>query len=495
MSIRSTPTVGSQLGSYDIEAVLGRGGMGVVYRALDVRLGRKVALKLLAPELADDPRFRSRFLHESHLAASIDHPGIVPIYEAGEIDGLLFLAMRYVEGDDLGALLQHERTLDLNRTAAITRQLADALDAAHAHGLVHRDVKPSNVLVARESGDEHVYLADFGITKSVTTGATATDSGQVVGTLAYAAPEVMRGETVDARADIYSLGCVLYQCLTGQVPFPRDWDVARIYAHLEEPPPGVTQRRPGLPAAIDPVVAKALAKKPSDRWQSAGALAAAATEALRTRGQARNRVRRWRNVAAAAGVAALVAATSIGLLTLGRDGSLSLASVDANAVAVIDADDGALTAQVGVGTSPSYIAAGAGAVWVASGDGQSVSRIDPATHTVNQTIAVSGGAGEIAVGDDAVWVVNDDAGTVSRISPVTNEVVDSIPVGNGPTGICAGAGAVWVAVADDRVISHLDPTAGRVTRRLPVDSRPSGLACTHGSIWVTSEASGTLSEI
>jgi len=420
----------------------------------------------------------------------------VPIYEAGEIEGLLFLAMRYVEGEDLGALLRREGTLDSDRTAAMGRQLGDALDAAHARGLVHRDVKPSNVLVARESGDEHVYVADFGITKSVATAVTATDSGHVVGTVAYAAPEVIRGEAVDARADVYSLGCMLYQCLTGELPFPRDSEVATIYAHLEEAPPDVTERRPGLPAAIDPVVAKSLAKKPADRWQSAGALAAAVTTALGSGARARSHhVRRWRVIAAAAGVAALVAASSIALLTRGDDGSLSPASIDADAVAVVDPGARALTAQVGVGTSPSHIAAGAGAVWVANADDQSVSLIDPATHTVNQTIPLTGGAGAIAVGEDAVWVVNHDGGTVSRISPVTNPVVDTIPVGNGPTGVCAGGGAVWVAAADDRVLARVDPSAGRVTRRLPVDSRPSALACADGSIWATSESSGTLSEI
>jgi serine/threonine protein kinase len=243
----SVPGVGTQLGSYRIEALLGRGGMGVVYRATDLRLGRQVALKLLAPHVTQDQRFRTRFLAESRLAASIDHAGIVPIYEAGEVDDHLYIAMRYVEGTDLASLLRAEGGLAPDRAVGLVAQLADALDAAHARGLVHRDVKPSNALIAVEGTAEHVYLADFGLTKHTTTDGRLTATDQLVGTIDYVAPERIRAEQADGRADLYALGCVLFECLTGEVPFPRDSEAAAIYAHLEDEPPRASERRPGLP--------------------------------------------------------------------------------------------------------------------------------------------------------------------------------------------------------------------------------------------------------
>ena len=218
MAITPIHDVGSSIGPYRIEELLGRGGMGVVYRATDLRLGRSVALKLLSPELSGDARFRARFERESQLAASIDHAGIVPVYEAGDADGLLYIAMRYVDGSDLAQLLRREGPLEPSRAIELVGQLAEALDAAHARGLIHRDVKPSNALVAREGPREHVYLADFGLTQ--TSGPdSVTASGQVVGTVAYMAPEVIRGEQPGAAADVYALGCVLFECLTGEVPF------------------------------------------------------------------------------------------------------------------------------------------------------------------------------------------------------------------------------------------------------------------------------------
>jgi serine/threonine protein kinase len=274
------PTIGTQLGSYRIEALLGRGGMGVVYRAEDLRLGRKVALKLLASHVTEDARFRSRFLAESRLAASIDHAGIVPIYEAGESDGQLYIAMRYVEGTDLGSLLHREGPMEPLRAVELVAQLGHALDAAHARGLAHRDVKPSNALIAMEGVEEHLYLADFGLTERIATAGGVTAGDRLVGTVDYLAPERIAGEPADGRADLYSLGCVLFEVLAGEVPFPRDSEVAAIYAHLEEDPPRVSERRPGLPVALDAVVARAMAKDPKDRWQSGAELVAAARAAL-----------------------------------------------------------------------------------------------------------------------------------------------------------------------------------------------------------------------
>jgi serine/threonine protein kinase len=269
--------VGTEIAGYRVEAFISRGGMAVVYRAQDRRLGRRVALKLLAPELSQDERFRQRFLRESRLAASLDHPNIIPIYEAGEANGLCYIVMRYVEGSDLKELLDREGPLDLGRTSSILRHVGAALDTAHARGLVHRDVKPGNILIASGTGREdpdHVYLTDFGLTKRSSSLSGQTTSGRFIGTTDYVAPEQIGGKPVDARTDVYSLGCVLYQCLTGDPPFERDDEAAMLWAHLVEYPPPVSARRPGLPAGLDAVVAKAMAKAPEDRYGSCHDLAA-----------------------------------------------------------------------------------------------------------------------------------------------------------------------------------------------------------------------------
>ncbi len=236
--------------------------MGVVYRATDLSLERPVALKLITPDLAEDERFRSRFLREPRLAASLDHPNVIPIYEAGEHDGQLYLAMRFVEGSDLRTLLDAEAKLPPERTLAILAQVAGALDSAHRRALVHRDVKPANVLLDR---DGHVYLTDFGITKQL--GGDSTDTGQLVGTLDYLAPEQIRGEPVDGRTDCYALGCVLYECLAGRPPFHRETEAETMWAHMQEEP-GPIQGH----GRLDPVLQKALAKDREDRHASCGEL-------------------------------------------------------------------------------------------------------------------------------------------------------------------------------------------------------------------------------
>ncbi len=247
MQVSDDPRVGTELAGYRIESLLGLGGMSVVYLAEDLRLKRRVALKLLAVDLAEDDAFRDRFLRESELAASIDHPNIVPIYEAGATDDLLFIAMRYVEGRDLKERLRHGR-LDLADATGILAQLASALDSAHARGLVHRDVKPSNVLLdtgARPDGSDHVYLADFGLTRRLADEAGLGEDGHLLGTIDYVAPEQIVGARVDGRADVYSLGCLLYECLVGEPPFRRDSELAVVFAHLETEPPAASAVRPG----------------------------------------------------------------------------------------------------------------------------------------------------------------------------------------------------------------------------------------------------------
>ena len=270
---------GAQIAGYQIEQVLGHGGMAVVYRAEDTRLGRKVALKLLTPPLTDSQTFRQRFIRESRLAASLDHPNIVPIYEAGEAEGQLFIAMRYVVGGDLKGLLgRHPGGLTLPLTLRLFTQIADALDVAHERGLVHRDVKPGNMLITsgREQPShrsDHIYLTDFGLTKrtsSLSEGLTGT--GHFLGTVDYVSPEQIQGKAVEPGTDIYAMGCVLYECLTGQLPFHRDDDAAVLWAHLVEMPPPVSGLRPDLPPEVNDIIARAMAKMPQDRYATCGDL-------------------------------------------------------------------------------------------------------------------------------------------------------------------------------------------------------------------------------
>jgi WD40 repeat protein/tRNA A-37 threonylcarbamoyl transferase component Bud32 len=278
VQVSDDPRVGTELAGYRIESLLGWGGMSVVYLAEDLRLKRRVALKLLAAGLAEDESFRDRFLRESELAASIDHPNIVPIYEAGTTEDLLFIAMRYVEGRDLKERLQRG-ALEPAEAIGVLAQVASALDAAHARGLVHRDVKPSNVLLdtgARPDASDHAYLADFGLTRRVSEEAAVGDNGHLMGTIDYVAPEHIAGEAIDGRADVYSLGCLLYECLVGQPPFQRDSELAVVFAHLEAEPPAPSARRQDLPRALDAVIAKALAKDPEQRYPSCRELARAA---------------------------------------------------------------------------------------------------------------------------------------------------------------------------------------------------------------------------
>jgi serine/threonine-protein kinase len=275
----ATLSPGDVFGGYRIEAVAGRGGMGVVYRAVQLDLGRPVALKLIAADRAADPDFRERFQRESRMAAAIDHPNVVPVHGAGEQDGQLYLVMRYVRGTDLHALIKREGPLAPERAAAIVAQVASALDAAHAAGLVHRDVKPANVLLGGSGRQEHAYLSDFGLTRLLTSETQLTETGQWMGTIDFSAPEQLSALRLDARADIYSLGCVLHAALLGTPPFPRGTFPATLLAHMQDPIPRPSER--GAPIGFDRVMARALAKEPEDRYPSAGDLGRAAAAAAR----------------------------------------------------------------------------------------------------------------------------------------------------------------------------------------------------------------------
>jgi hypothetical protein len=269
---------GSQIAGYQILELIGRGGMAVVYRATDMRLGRQVALKVLAPELSKDSAFRQRFIRESRSGASVDHPNVVPVFEAGEAEGVLFIAMRYVAGRDVRALIAREGPLPPSRVVGIVTQIASALDAAHAHGLVHRDVKPANMLLgsaATGTAPDHVYLSDFGLSKVSVSAVSLTGTGQFLGTIDYMAPEQVEGRATDGRTDLYALACAAFEMLTGRLPFLRDQDLAVMWAQVSAPPPSARQLRPDLPPEVDQVLAKALAKPPDDRYATCLEFAAA----------------------------------------------------------------------------------------------------------------------------------------------------------------------------------------------------------------------------
>jgi len=269
------PETGDVFAGHRVDGVAGRGAMGVVLRATDLVLDRAVALKLIAPMHARDPVFRARFERECRLAAGIDHPNVVEIFRAGEEGGRLYVTMRYIDGTDLKSLIARERRLAPERAVALVTQVAGALDAAHRRGLVHRDVKPANILVASREGVERALLTDFGISKQRTeTPDTAlTGAGMALGSVDYMAPEQAQVRDLDARTDVYALGCVLFHALTGSVPFIRGNDFERMWAHVHEPAPAVSSIEPLLPAALDPVLARALEKAPDDRQQSAGEFA------------------------------------------------------------------------------------------------------------------------------------------------------------------------------------------------------------------------------
>jgi YVTN family beta-propeller protein len=478
--------VGTQIGGYRIDRLVGRGGMGVVYLAHHLRLNRRVALKLLTPEFAEDPKFRDRFVRESQLAASLEHPNIIPIYDAGEESDLLYIAMRFVEGTDLKSVVVEQGALPPERALPILAQAAAALDAAHARGLVHRDVKPGNILLSSEAGSrDHVYLSDFGLTKRMTSDSGMTGTGQFVGTLDYAAPEQFEGKQLDGRADVYSLGCVLYECLTGEIPFRRDNQAALVYAHLMADRPKVTAGRADLPAAIDAVVEKAMAKAPADRYPSAGELVADARNVLA--GQAGAEVgappskeapptgreppglhRPWPRPAllgtgAAAIVAVIVAAVLLSSGGGGNGGPSAGGPTSAGAlssrdrVVRINPSTKQVVASVPAGRGPSAVTVGEGSVWVANSSDDTVSRIDPVGNRVTGVIPVGKRPVAIAFGEGSIWVANFLGNSASRIEPATNEVTATISLDSNPTSIAAGGDSVFVVSAEEIIVTEPTP--------------------------------------
>ena len=508
MDVRPPVDIGTDFLGYRIEELIGRGGMGVVYRAYDLRLKRPVALKLVAPSLALDERFRERFARETELVMSLEHPNVVPIYDAGDVDGRVYLAMRLVDGTDLGSLLRIEGALEPARAFAICAQIGSALDAAHVDGLVHRDVKPSNVLLDRS---EHVYLADFGLTRRLDeqTGDPAEDRS--LGTPAYLAPEQLEGQSVEGRADVYSLGCVLYECLTGERVFPRGSRLAEAWAHLEEEPPRASRRRPGLPEAVDDVIRRALEKDPAERYSTCAALIAAAQEAL---GFRRPPLTRRTALLLAAGVLGAAAAVAAVAVVLATESHANHATLEASSrlfagddtVARIDPVTNRVSAVIGVGASPTVAAAAGHSVWVYNSGDSTISEIDTGTNRVRETAAVpdavtdlSPFAGPVLAADaSGAWFISGGFGggraLLTRISVEGRRRDYRLDVT--PTGVAVGDGAAWVVgrgVHDYQVL-RVDPATGHVDARtrFPASTPVDSIAFGYGALWVVDSAHDTL---
>jgi hypothetical protein len=478
------PDVGTQFAGYRIEGVVGRGGMGVVYRATELALDRPVALKLIAPEFAGDDSFRERFLRESRLAASIDHPGILPVYAAGEADGELFLATRFVTGTDLRSLID-EGPLTGERAIALLGQVADALDAAHGRGLVHRDVKPGNVLV--DTAD-HCYLCDFGLTTQLVDGAT-TGTSRLAGSLDYLAPEQIRTGDVDRRADQYALACVLYELLSGRPPFRRDTEAQTLWAHMQEEPDPLLGYD-----ELDRIFVRALAKEPDERYEDCNAFADDARAALGL-GLSPIAVRRRRRriggrlLALGGALLAVAVVAVILVLTFLPEAALEAAP---NSVGAVDPVSPELTSVTSVGNTPTDVAASDDWVWVInSNDGVgTISRIDARSRRLASTFSVAGTPRTVVAAFGSLWVGTTE-GRVHRIEPGTDLVETSwtLPNAGQSTAFEFDLGAGWLAASPNaiwagssRALSRIDPSTERLRPRESPTWGP--MAYGFGSLWV-----------
>jgi serine/threonine protein kinase/Tol biopolymer transport system component len=471
--------IGRELAGYRIERLVGRGGMGVVYLAEDTRLGRRVALKLLSPDLAEDAQFRDRFVRESRLAALLEHPNIVPIHAAGESEGVLYIAMRFIEGTDLRALLEEQGALRVERAYRITSQIAAALDAAHAQGLVHRDVKPGNVLIGDVGGADHCYLSDFGLTKQQSSMTGLTVSGQIVGTVDYLAPETIEGGEATPASDQYALGCVLYECLTGAPPFHRKSDVATLWAHVRDDPPSLSDAGPDL-EPVDPIIRRSLQKKPERRYESCAALSDE-LRAVLPDAPAGARISRRTKIFAGAAFAVAVLATAI--LTAGLTSSSPPArfhAPPADSVVAFDPGTGKLVGSpIRVGRGPDQIVASGHNLWVASEAGRSVSLIDSTTRRLVRTIPLSATPTSIAPGPDgSVWVDEGLAQSLEQITPVAGGGFDHHVVNDpprccpGPSTVIANGSTLWIGDAEGiRKVDVSNPV--HPTWQSPIISQPS----------------------
>jgi streptogramin lyase len=500
VSVQTNDPIGIDFVGYRIEELIGRGGMGVVYRAYDLRLKRTIALKLVAPELALDERFRERFARETELAMALEHPNVIPIYDGGDVDGRLYLAMRFIDGPDLRGVMRAEGALPPVRAFAVCQQVAAALDAAHAKGLVHRDVKPSNVLL---DADDHVYVADLGIGRRLEE-AQGVGEERSVGTPAYLAPEELQGLPVDGRADVYSLGCLFFECLTGEPPFTRDSRLALAWAHLEEEPPAATARNTELPSAIDGVFAKALAKSPDDRYSSCGAFMRDAQQALGL-----NRPRSSRRLLAMLVLAGIAVAAAVTFAVLRGHGAAAVPVVRVNSLVRIDPATNKVSDVIDVQYAPVATAVGDDSVWVYSRDAHSLTEIDPKTRSVRRMLALSSDPAEIGVpkgpylaaGSHGAWLVGVGRNGVGFLTNVRSGVPGArrLRLDFEPWGVAVGEGYVWVVGAKGThgELVRVDPSRQTITARklLPsavvLDSVTTGF----GHVWGVDAARAVLYRI
>jgi serine/threonine-protein kinase len=521
------PAIGATLAGYRIDELIGRGGMGVVYRATHLALERPVALKLIARQYADQEGFRARFQRESRLAARLDHPSVVPVFDSREVDGELLVAMRLVEGGDLRGLIEREGPLPPERALDLLSQVADALDAAHAAGIVHRDVKPHNVLV---EGDR-AFLSDFGLAKALDE--SGASGGSVVGTVEYMAPEQWRGEAVGPAADVYSLGCVLYESLSGVAP------LARLESGSE----------PQLPAGIDAAIERAVSKRPGDRFPSAAALIDAArsggssdqapTRVLAgdaeqrpragspasaersTAALERRRVRRFQRRAVAAVPLVLLATIAAGFVAqrlFGGSGGVTASvpipigtpplrvTADGQGAWVTSARDGTLTwlepatgGSIWTKTlSPGISGAAIGSrwLWVTNPRRHELLRVDWMTGRVKQSIRIPGAPGPIALGGDRVWVADEEGGGITVVDAQSGRRVRTgLPPHAAPLRLAVGAGGLWVSSASTGTVRRIDLDTLRPGEAIPAGRRPAGITVAHGLVWVANPPTGTVTEV
>ena len=477
------PAIGSTLGGYRVDALIARGGMGVVYRATHLALDRPVALKVIASHLADDESFRDRFLRESRLAARLEHPNVVPVYDAREEDGELIVVMRLIAGGDLKRRIAAEGPLRPAEAIELLGQVAAALDAAHAAGIVHRDVKPHNILL---EGRDRAFLTDFGLAKAL--GDSGVLSGiSIAGTVEYMSPEQWRGASVGPAADVYSLGCVLYEALTGIVPYARQ----------------AADTEPEMPEGLDRVIERAVEKDPDRRYPSAGALIDAARE-LEGGAPAATRVlsdtpgrptavieepsrrrgpRQW-----------LAHKSRRALISVG----VILAVIVLGAVSQRLFGGGVSVSEpVPIGKGPLRVATGTRSVWVTSAGDGTLTRIDLDTNAVSGTpLPLERGLAGVAVGADSVWVSSPQSGQVLRIDGDSGRIESRIDVHGRPGAIVFGGDRVWVADEDGGGITAINAHGGRVFRRhIAPHQAPLRLAVGAGGVWVSNAASGSVRRI
>src|SRR4051794_5302208 len=495
--MRGQLPIGSVLAGYRVVELIGEGAGGTVYLVESDATGEQAALKVLAAELAQDERFRRRFLRESELAAGLRHPHVVPIVDFGEADGDLFLAMRYIDGGDLRQRLARTGPLEPADALELVGQIGAALDDAHARGLVHRDVKPANILL---DADGQAFLSDFGLAKHASSASSLTGDHAFVGTIAYVAPEQIRGEEVDGRADVYSLACVLYETLAGRVPFDRESELAVVFAQLHEQMPRVSDARPELPAGMDHVLRKATAKDPAERYSTCAAFIGAARGALA--GERPPRSRPGRRAIVVAGV--VIAAAAVAAVLVGGGGDkappVKRLAVGGSGLALIDPAMRTIAARVPLRGDPTDIVFDRRSAWVLLGADQRIARVDLRRKAVLRSVKLPFPAGGIALGDGALFATERGGGPgVVRVATDTGKVTGRwmVPArgvrSSDPSGIAAGAGSVWLARGAEVV--RIDARSGRVQDRFPVPVTATLVQFADGEVWAASSQNGLVVKI